>query len=76
MKEIAVAHGAATIRYTIPMPEDSPLRGGDAEEVALGSSPVLSTVKSGGPNLTVDSTAFELVVVLSASGERPCKEGP
>ena len=37
IKEIAVAPGAATIRYTIPMPEDSPLRGGDAEEVALGS---------------------------------------
>ncbi len=48
VREIAVAPGAATIRYTIPMPEDSPLRGGDAEEVALGS-PVLSTVKSGGP---------------------------
>ena len=47
VKEIAVAPGAATIRYTIPMPEDSPLRGGDAEEVALGG-PVLSTVKSGG----------------------------
>ena len=42
----------ATIRYTIPMPEDSPLRGGDAEEVALGS-PVLSTVQSGGPTWTV-----------------------
>ncbi len=47
VKEIAVAPGAATIRYTIPMPEDSPLRGGKAEDVALGS-PVLSTVKSGG----------------------------
>ena len=47
VKEIAVAPGAATIRYAIPMPEDSPPRGGDAEEVALGG-PVLSTVKSGG----------------------------
>ena len=47
MKEIAVAPGAATIRYTIPMPGDSPLRGGKAEDVALGG-PVLSTVKSGG----------------------------
>ena len=46
VKEIAVAPGAATIRYTIPMPGDSPLRGGKAEEVALGG-PVLSTVKSG-----------------------------
>ena len=47
VKEIAVAPGAATIRYTIPMPGDSPLRRGEAEEVALGG-PVLSTVKSGG----------------------------
>ncbi len=46
MKEIAVAPGAATIRYVIPMPEDSPLRGGKAEEEALGG-PVLSTVKFG-----------------------------
>ncbi|MXW25222.1 MAG: hypothetical protein F4Z77_02810, partial [Dehalococcoidia bacterium] len=48
VKEIAVAPGAATIRYSIPMPKDSPLRGGKAEEVAL-AAPVLSTVKSGGP---------------------------
>ena len=34
VKEIAVALGAATIRYTTPMSEDSPLRGGKAEEVA------------------------------------------
>ena len=47
VKEIAVAPGAATIRYTIPMPGDSPLLGGDAEELPLGG-PVLSTVKSGG----------------------------
>ena len=33
VKEIAVAPGAATIRYTIPMPGDSPRRGGKAEEV-------------------------------------------
>ena len=46
VKEIAVAPGAATIRYTIPMPEDSRLRGGEAEEVAVGG-PVLSTVKFG-----------------------------
>ena len=46
VKEIAVAPGAATIRYTIPMPGDSPLRGGKAEEVALGGS-VLCTVKFG-----------------------------
>ena len=42
VKEIAVAPGAATI----PMPGDSPLRDGKAEEVALGG-PGLSTVKFG-----------------------------
>ena len=46
VKEIAVAPGAARIRYTIAMPEDSPMRDGKAEEVALGG-PVLSTVKFG-----------------------------
>ena len=46
VEEIAVAPGAATISHTIPMPKDSPLRGGKAEEVPLGTS-VLPTVKLG-----------------------------
>lgn len=46
VKEITVTPGAATIRYTILMPEDSRLRGGTAEEVVGGGS-VLSTVKFG-----------------------------
>ena len=47
VKEIGVVPGKATIRYTIPMPQDSPISGRDSEEVAL-HGPVLSTVKSGG----------------------------
>ena len=39
--------GALHDRYTIPMPEDSPIPGRDAEEMALNGS-VLSTVKFGG----------------------------
>ena len=46
VKEIAVAPGAATIRYTIPMPGDIRLRGGKAEDVAIGG-PVLLAAKSG-----------------------------
>ncbi len=46
VKAILVRPGQATIHCTIPMPEDSPLRGGKAEDVALGD-PVLSTVKPG-----------------------------
>ena len=48
VKEIAVVPGKATTRYTIPMPEDSPLRGRDAQELAL-RTPVLSTVHHGRP---------------------------
>ena len=48
VKEIVVVPGKAIIRYTIPMPEDSPIRGRDAQEIALGA-PVLSTVPYGGP---------------------------
>ena len=39
--------GNAVVRYAIPMPDDSPIPGRDAEEMAL-HSPVLSTVKFGG----------------------------
>ena len=48
VKEIGVVPGKAVIRYTIPMPQDSPIKGKDAQEIALGA-PVLSTVTHGGP---------------------------
>ena len=47
VKEIVVMPGNAVVRYTIPMPDDSPIPGRDAEEMAL-HTPVLSTVKFGG----------------------------
>ena len=52
VKEIVVQPGNAVVRYSIPMPEDSPIGGRDTEEVAL-DAPVLSTVKLGGPTCTV-----------------------
>ena len=51
VKEIVVMPGDALVRYTIPMPDDSPIPGRNAEEMALSSS-VLSTVKNGGPAWT------------------------
>ena len=63
VKEIVVSPGNAVVRYSIPMPDDSPIPGKDAEELAL-HSPVLSTVKYGGPRLTVGSTSFELMIPL------------
>ncbi len=46
VKEIAVKPGTATIRYTIPMPPDSPIGAADSAEIGL-SDPVMSTVRSG-----------------------------
>ena len=43
--------GDALVRYTIPMPDDSPIPGRNAEEMALNGS-VLTTVKNGGPSGT------------------------
>ena len=59
VKEIVVMPGNAVVSYTIPMPDDSPIPGRDAEEMAL-HGPVLSTVKFGGPKLTVGRTIFEM----------------
>ena len=52
VKEIVVMPGDALLRYTIPMPDDSPIPGRNAEEMVLNGS-VLSTVKNGGPKGTV-----------------------
>ena len=47
VKEVEVKPGKAAIVYSIPMPEDSPIGGADAAEVALNGR-VRSTVQSGG----------------------------
>ena len=64
VKEIVVQPGNALVRYTIPMPQDSPIGEMDAEEVAL-HAPVLSTVKSGGPDLTKSRTEADSLVTPS-----------
>ena len=51
VKEIVVMPGDALLRYTIPMPDDSPIPGRNTEEMALNGS-VLSTVKNGGAHRT------------------------
>ena len=51
VKEIAIRPDSATIRYTIPMPKDSPIGGKDVDEIALRRS-VLSSVRSGTPGET------------------------
>ncbi|MCY3956822.1 MAG: hypothetical protein OXG65_00835 [Chloroflexi bacterium] len=56
VKEIVV------VRFTIPMPDHSPIPGRDAEEMALNGS-VLSTVKFGGARRT-DLRIFRWEVLI------------
>ncbi len=51
VKEVLVRPGKAAIIYTIPTPEDSPIGGADASEIALNGE-VMNTVRSGGPGWT------------------------
>ena len=59
VKEVEVKPGRAAIVYSIPTPEDSPIGGADAAEVALNGR-VRSTVQSGGPKWMVGGTIFEM----------------
>ena len=59
VKEIEVKPGTAAIVYSIPTPEDSPIGGADAAEIAL-TGRVRSSVRDGGPKCTVGSTVFEM----------------
>ena len=51
LKEIEVNPGRAAIVYSVPSPDDSPVVGADAAEVALNGR-VRSSVRHGGPEET------------------------
>ena len=59
VKEIEVKPGRAAIVYSIPTPDDSPMGGASAAEVALNGG-VRKSVRHGGPELTVGRTIFEM----------------
>ena len=59
VKEVVVKPGRATIVYSIPTPDDSPMGGADAAEIALNGR-VMNSVRHGGPKWTVDRTIFEM----------------
>ena len=59
VKEVVVKPGRAAIVYSIPTPDDSPMGGADAAEIALNGR-VMNSVRHGGPILTVDRTIFEM----------------
>ena len=47
VRQIVVMFDNAVVRYSIPIPEESPIGGRDAKEVALNGSGI-STAKFGG----------------------------
>ena len=51
VKEIVVKPGRAAIVYSIPTPDDSPMGGADAAEIALNGG-VMNSVRHGGPGWT------------------------
>ena len=70
VKEIVVRPGNAVVRYSIPMPQDSRIPGGVAEEVAL-HGPVLSTVKYGGAGGDRTLYLFNAIEALSRVSYSP-----
>ena len=59
VKDIRISPGKASIAYTIPMPDDSPIGPANIAEMAL-NGPVITAVGVSGPFFTVDRTIFEL----------------
>ena len=59
VKEVVVKPGRAAIVYSILTPDDSPMGGADAAEIALNGR-VMNSVRHGGPDLTIDRTIFEV----------------
>ena len=55
VKEIVVKPGRAAIVYSIPTPDDSPIGGADAAEIALNGG-VMNSVRHGGPDWTKSRT--------------------
>ena len=64
VKEVVVKPGRAAIVYSIPTPDDSPMGGADAAEIALNGR-VMNSVRHGGPDLTKSRTEAESDVAPS-----------
>ena len=70
VQEIAVAPGAATIRYAIPLPDDRQIPDGDTAAAAL-RSPVLPIVPLGGPGGTRTPDLLNAIQSRSQLRHRP-----
>ncbi len=70
VKEIEVKPGKAAIVYSIPTPEDSPIGGADAAEIAL-TGRVRSSVRDGGAGGTRTPYLFNAIEALSQLSYSP-----
>ena len=64
VKEVVVKPGRAAIVYSIPTPDDSPMGGADAAEIALNGR-VMNSVRHGGPDWTKSRTEADSRVTPS-----------
>ena len=72
VKEIEVKPGKAAIVYSIPTPQDSPIGGANAVEVALNGG-VRSTVRHGGAGGTRTPCLFNAIEALSQMSYSPSR---
>ncbi len=70
VKEIQIRPGKASIVYTIPMPEDSPIGAADSSELAL-SGDVRSTFRGGGAEGSRTPDLFNAIEALSQLSYSP-----
>ena len=75
VKEVLVRPGGATIVYTIPTPEDSPIGGADAAEIALNSG-VRSIGYGGGAGGNRTRYLFNAIEALSQMSYSPTLGAP
>ena len=66
VKEVVVKPGRAAIVYSIPTPEDSPIGGADAAEIALNGR-VMNSVRHGGPGATGSTRAGSVLTFFVES---------
>ena len=70
VKEIQVSPGNASIIYTIPMPEDSPIGASDSTELALNER-VMNTIRVSGAEGSRTPDLFNAIEALSQLSYSP-----
>ena len=75
VKEVVVKPGRAAIVYSIPTPEDSPIGGADAAEIALNGR-VMNSVRHGGAGGARTPYLFNAIEALSQLSYSPITRVP